>query len=100
VRSGVAVQRSLRAAARRAGVSPEIAPHDLRRVCASLLVASGVAIATAAAILGYRRASRLPDVCAPAQRGPMRAAADRLQARFSSPAPTPETPPGLDSPPG
>jgi integrase len=71
--------RSLKAS-RRAGVSPDLAPHDFRRVCASLLVASGVDIVTAAAILGHRRASVLLDVYARALREPKRAAAVRLQA--------------------
>jgi integrase len=93
------VLRSFKAPARRAGVSPEIAPHDLRRACASVLVASGVDIATTAAILGHRRASVPPDGYARALRGPKRAAAERLQALLFPPAPTATTPPEPDPPP-
>lgn len=49
-------------------------------MAASLLVASGVDIATAAAILGHKRASAPLDVCAQALRDPKRAAANTLQA--------------------
>jgi integrase len=91
---------ALKAAARRAGASPGLAPRDFRRVCASLLVASGLDIATAAAILGHKRASVLLDVYARALRGPKRAAAERLQALLYPPAPTATPPPEPDPPPG
>ncbi len=57
-----------------------LAPQDFRRLTASLLMASGVDIATAAAILGHERASVLLDVYARALRAPKRAAANRLPA--------------------
>ena len=86
----VGAQQSSRDQAARSG----IAPHDFRRVDASLLVASGVDIATTAAILGHRQASVLLDVYARALRGPKRAAAVRLQALAllypPPPAPQPE----------
>ncbi len=63
-------------------------------MCASLLVASGVDIATAAAILGHKRASVLLDIYARALRGPKGAAAVRLQALLYPPAPTPPEPDG------
>ena len=55
----------------------------------SLLVASGVDIVTAAAVLGHKRASVLLDVYARALRGPKRAAAVLLQPLLYPPAPTP-----------
>ena len=55
-----------------------VTPHDFRRMTASLLVASGVDITTAAAIMGHKRATFLLDVYARALRAPKRAAADKL----------------------
>ncbi len=72
--------RALGRACRRAGITVPIAPHDFRQLTASLLVASGVDISMAAAILGHKRASVLLDVYAHALRAPKRAAATRLQA--------------------
>ena len=69
-------------------------------MCASLLVASGVDIVTAAAILGHKRASVLLDVYARALRGPKRAAAERLQALLYPAAPSPTGPSDGDPPPG
>jgi hypothetical protein len=94
------VLRFHKAVARRARIGPGLAPHDLRRVCASLLVASGVDITTVPAILGRRRASVLLDVSARALRGPKRAAAERLQALLYPPAPPATAPPDPDPPPG
>ena len=51
--------------------------HDLRRLTANLLVASGVDVATAAAILGHRNARVLLDVYAQALRAPKREEAER-----------------------
>jgi len=56
-----------------------ICPHDLRRMTASLLVAGGVDLATAAAIMGHKNASVLLDVYAQALRAPKLAAARRLE---------------------
>ena len=64
---------------KRSDVTP-FALHDFRRPTARLLVAGGVDIVTAAAILGHKRASVLLDVYAKALRAPKRAAADKLQA--------------------
>jgi site-specific recombinase XerD len=72
--------RSLKRAAKHADVTTEVSPHDFRRLAARLLVASGVDIATAAAILGHKRASVLLNVYARALRAPKRVAAERLQA--------------------
>ena len=76
--------RSLTRLAKRAGLTAHIANHDFRRMCASLLVASGVDIATAAAILGHKRASVLLDVYAKALRAPKRAAVEKLQAALDA----------------
>lgn len=72
--------RSLMRLTARAELGAHVTPHDFRRMCASLLVASGVDIATAAAIMGHKRASVLLDVYAQALRPNKRAAADKLQA--------------------
>jgi len=74
--------RSLSRLTKRAKVDIHITPHDFRRMCASLLVASGVDITTAAAIMGHKNASVLLDVYAQALKGPKRAAADKLQAHL------------------
>jgi integrase len=71
--------RDLKLAARAAGVPDAICPHDLRRMTASLLVAEGVDLATAAAIMGHKNASVLLDVYAQALEAPKRAAARRLE---------------------
>jgi hypothetical protein len=56
-------------------------------MCASLLVANGVDIATAAAVLGHKNASNLLDVYAKALRVPKRAAGDKLQAALDAASP-------------
>jgi len=81
--------RALGRACTRADVA-RFSLHDFRRLAASLLVAGGVDIATAAAILGHKRASVLLDVYARALRDPKRAAANKLQAVLY---PVSETPP-------
>jgi site-specific recombinase XerD len=93
------VLRALKAAARRAGVTKEIAPRDVRRVCASLPVASDVDVARAAAILSHRRASILLGVYARALRGPKRAAA-RLHVHHYPPPPNLQLEPDATAPPG
>ncbi len=67
--------RDLKLAARAAGVPEAVCAHDLRRMTASLLVAGGGDLATAAAIMGHKNASVLLDVDAQALRGPKAAAA-------------------------
>jgi site-specific recombinase XerD len=71
--------RAFKAAAARAGLPATLTPHDLRRMTASLLVAGGVDVATAAAILGHKNVSVLLDVYAQALRGPKAAAARTLE---------------------
>ena len=60
------VLRGLKRSALAAGVTTAVTLHDLRRMTASLLVASGVHITTAAAISGHKNASVLLDVYAQA----------------------------------
>lgn len=71
--------RALKAAVKRADLPESTCLHDLRRMTASLLVAAGVDITTAAAILGHRNASVLLDVYAQALRAPKLEAATRLE---------------------
>ena len=71
--------RDLKLAAQAAGVPVAVCLHDLRRMTASLLVAGGVDLATAAAIMGHKNASVLLDVYAQALRAPKRAAAQQLE---------------------
>ena len=73
------VLRALKAAVKAANLPESLCLHDLRRMTASLLVASGVDIATAAAILGHKHASVLLDVYAQALREPKAKAAARLE---------------------
>ena len=77
--------RAFKAAAGRAGLPADASPHDLRRMTASLLVASGIDLATAASILGHKNASVLLDVYARALRESKRDAAGRLQRLLYGP---------------
>ena len=81
---GVVAGEALKRAAKRAGLPAETAKafalHDFRRVTASLLAEGGADVTTAAAMMGYKRASVLLDIYARAQRAPKRAAVQRLQA--------------------
>lgn len=80
----------LKRAAKHAAVTEAICLHDLRRMTASLLVAAGVDIVTAAAILGHKNASVLLDVYAQALKAPKRAAAGALErALFGPVSPAP-----------
>ena len=71
--------RDLKLAAQAAGTPVAVCLHDLRRMTASLLVAGGVDLATAAAIMGHKNASVLLDVYAQALKAPKLAAARRLE---------------------
>ncbi|CAA9291199.1 MAG: hypothetical protein AVDCRST_MAG77-4744 [uncultured Chloroflexi bacterium] len=71
--------RALKAAVEAAKLPANLCLHDLRRMTASLLVASGVDITTAAAILGHKNASVLLDVYAQALKAPKLEAAGRLE---------------------
>jgi integrase len=84
-------------AARRAGVTKEIAPHDVRRVCASILRASGVRIEVAMAILGHKNAAMLLEVYASALSEEAVTAAARFQQFLYGPPPA-EGAAGDDSP--
>jgi integrase len=75
--------RAFKAAVLRVGLPDDTTLHDLRRPTASLLVASGVDVATAAAILGHKNASVLLDVYARALQAPKRDAARRLERLLS-----------------
>ena len=91
--------RSLVLLTKRAKLGVHVTLHDFRRMAASLLVASGVDITTAAAILGHKNASILLDVYAKALRAPKRAAAERLQATLDAAAlPTLPALPALPAP--
>jgi len=82
----------LKRAAKQADVTEAVCLHDLRRMTASLLVAGGVDIATAAAILGHKNASVLLDVYAQALRAPKQAAAGAIErGLYGVPAALPMT---------
>ena len=73
------VLRALKAAVDAAKLPANLCLHDLRRMTASLLVASGVDITTAAAILGHKNASILLDVYAQGLKAPKLEAASKLE---------------------
>jgi integrase len=75
------VRRAIKAVARRAALpdAEAFTTHDLRRLCASLLRASGVTIEVAMAILGHRNATMLREVYASALTEETARAAARLQ---------------------
>ena len=75
------VRRALKLAAGRAGVPAfaDLTTHDFRRICASLLVASGVKKPVAMAILGHKNAAMLDEVYASAVTEELMQAARQLQ---------------------
>ena len=74
-------RRSRKAAAHRAGLldADLFTKHDTRRLCASILRASGVRIEVAMAILGHKNAAILLEVYAGALSEEAARAAERFQ---------------------
>jgi integrase len=74
------------AVAWRSGLPESTSPHGVRRVTASVLVASGIEPATAISIMGHKNASELLDVYARALRASKRDVAGRPQRLLWGPA--------------
>jgi integrase len=92
------VRRAIKAAARRVGLPnlDAFTTHDTRRLCASILRASGVRIEVAMAILGHRCAAMLLEVYAGALSEEAARAAERFQRYVYGPQEADEgrAPPG------
>jgi integrase len=90
------VNRSFERLCRTANL-PELRPHDMRHMCATLLKDLGVPARDAMAILGHSRISMTLEIYTASGDAAHRVALDRVSEALSKPPHRPPSGPGIDS---